>query len=107
MSVFNFQERASPREEKAIRERRINRQKEKELKETRNCDLIFSKQVEYLLSKYGSVLTVEETAKELKVSKDLIYDLVNRKELHSKKAGDRRVIPTADLVYWLVYEERM
>lgn len=76
-------------------------------KETRNCDLIFSRQVEYLLSKYGSVLTVEETAKELKVSKDLVYDLVNRKELHSKKAGDRRVISTADLVYWLIYEERM
>ena len=52
-------------------------------------------------------MTVAEAAKELKVSKDLVYDLVNRKELHSKKAGDRRVIPTADLVYWLVYEERM
>lgn len=107
MSMFNFQEQATP-EEIARTERRCEKtnQFRKDTRSKRKCDLIFEKQLEYMWEKYGGCMKVEEVAKELKISKDLVYDLLNKKQLHSKKAGDRRVVPTADLVYWLIYDER-
>ena len=60
----------------------------------------------YLLSKYGSCLTVAEAAQELKVSIDMIYRLTNKKELPSRKLGDRRVISSVDLAIYIIGSDR-
>jgi len=45
--------------------------------------------------------TVQETAKALGVSADLIYDLIARGELTSVRAGRRRLIMAASLEAWI------
>lgn len=61
---------------------------------------------DYLLNKYGASLTVIETATELKVSKDLIYDLTNKGIIPSKKLGDRRIISSVDLAIFMLERDR-
>lgn len=107
MSMFNFQEKSIPAKEgRTAATKRNNHkmvvassQKEKEY------DLVFHEQATYLMKKYGSCMNVKEIAEELKISKDLVYDLLNKGEIHSTKAGDRRVVPTAALVYWMIYRK--
>ena len=61
---------------------------------------------EYLLSKYGACLTVEETAKELRVSRDTIYKMINHGQIPSKKLRDRRVINSVDLAIFMLERDR-
>ena len=104
MSLFNFQEEPTPVAKKKAISRKENASRiESTKRKEKECDCVFHEQVEYLMKKYGSCLNVAETANELKISKDLVYDLLNKGEIHSQKAGDRRVVPTASLIYWLIY----
>ena len=43
------------------------------------------------------VLTVEELAKELRISKNLAYRQVREGKIYSIKCGDRYLIPTREL----------
>jgi len=47
------------------------------------------------------VLTVEELAKELRISKSLAYRQVREGKIHSVKCGDRYLIPVRSLEEWL------
>lgn len=52
------------------------------------------------------VLTVEELAKELRISKNLAYRLVREGKIYSIKCGDRYLIPTRPLEELLSGKQR-
>lgn len=50
------------------------------------------------------VLTVEETAKKLGISRDLAYKSVNKGIIPHKRIGRRIIIPREQLLHWIENE---
>ena len=75
---------------------------QKEVEQRRMQELEFTAMCTHMQDKYGVCMSVEDAASELKISRDLVYDLINRDEFPSKKLGRRTVVPTVQLVSYLL-----